>query len=52
MEEIENKKQNWTKYTVKSLAFWVIIAISAGIIVGMVDAKLAGKAKTGSDWCS
>ena len=50
MEEIENKKQNWTKYTVKSLAFWVIIAIIAGIIFGMVDPKLAVQAKPGIDW--
>ncbi|MBY0541600.1 MAG: cation:dicarboxylase symporter family transporter [Campylobacterales bacterium] len=50
MEEIENKKRNWKSYTVKSLAFWVIIAIIAGIIFGMVDPKLAVQAKPGIDW--
>ena len=51
MEEILNKKKkNWTNYTIKSLAFWVVVAIIAGIIFGMVDPKLAVQAKPGIDW--
>ncbi len=51
MEQIENvKKNNWMNYTVKNLAFWVVVAIIAGIIFGMVDPKLAVQAKPGIDW--
>jgi hypothetical protein len=51
LEQIENvEKKNWTNYTVKSLAFWVVVAIIAGIIFGMVDPKLAVQAKPGIDW--
>ena len=45
MEQIEIvKEKNWTNYTIKSLAFWVIIAIVAGIAFGMYDPKLAVQA--------
>ncbi|WP_192866787.1 cation:dicarboxylate symporter family transporter [Sulfurospirillum diekertiae] len=37
-------------YTIKSLAFWVIFGIIAGIALGMVDPKLATQAKPGIDW--
>lgn len=51
MEEILNeKKKNWTNYTIKSLAFWVIVAIVAGIVFGVVNPKLAVQAKPGIDW--
>ncbi len=44
------KQKNWTSYTVKSLAFWVIVAIIAGIVLGVVDPKLAIATKPGIDW--
>ena len=51
MEKILNEtKKNWINYTIKSLAFWVVVAIIAGIIFGMVDPKLAVQAKPGIDW--
>ncbi len=51
MEQIENtNKKNWMSYTIKSLAFWVVIAIVGGIIFGVVDPKLAVEAKPGIDW--
>ncbi len=51
MEEILNKKKkNWTNYTIKSLAFWVVVAIIAGIVFGVVNPKLAVQAKPGIDW--
>lgn len=49
--ELENeKKKNWMSYTVKSLAFWVVVAIIAGIVFGMINPKLAVQAKPGIDW--
>ena len=51
MEEIINvEKKSWMNYTIKSLAFWVIFAIVAGILFGMYDPKLAVQAKPGIDW--
>jgi aerobic C4-dicarboxylate transport protein len=51
LEEIlDKKKKNWTTYTIKSLAFWVVVAIIAGIIFGVVNPKLAVHAKPGIDW--
>jgi aerobic C4-dicarboxylate transport protein len=51
LEEILNKKKkNWTNYTIKSLAFWVVVAIIAGIVFGVVNPKLAVQAKPGIDW--
>ena len=51
MEEIINvEKKSWMNYTIKSLAFWVIVAIIAGIAFGMYDPKLAVQAKPGIDW--
>jgi aerobic C4-dicarboxylate transport protein len=51
LEEIlDKKKKNWTNYTIKSLAFWVVVAIIAGIIFGVVNPKLAVQAKPGIDW--
>ncbi len=51
MEQIESvKKKSWIDYTVKSLAFWVVIAIIAGIIFGVYEPKLAVQAKPGIDW--
>jgi aerobic C4-dicarboxylate transport protein len=51
LEQIEGvKKKNWMDYTVKSLAFWVVIAIIAGIIFGVYEPKLAIQAKPGIDW--
>ena len=51
MEEIINvEKKSWMNYTIKSLAFWVIFAIVAGIAFGMYDPKLAVQAKPGIDW--
>jgi aerobic C4-dicarboxylate transport protein len=44
------KKKNWMSYTVKSLAFWVVVAIIAGIVFGMINPKLAVQAKPGIDW--
>jgi len=46
----ETKKRDWKSYTIKSLAFWVIVAIIAGILFGMADPKLAVQAKPGIDW--
>ena len=51
MEHKKNlKKAKWMNYTVKSLAFWVIFAIVAGIKFGMVNPKMAVLAKPGIDW--
>jgi len=43
-------RRDWTHYTVKSLAFWVVVAIISGVTLGMVDPTLAVKAKPGIDW--
>lgn len=49
-----NKKKasqkDWKHYTIKSLAFWVICAIIAGVAFGMIDPHNAMKAKPGIDW--
>ncbi len=51
MEKTVNvKKKDWMHYTIKSLAFWVVFGIIAGIALGMVDPKLAVQAKPGIDW--
>ncbi|MEZ7935170.1 MAG: cation:dicarboxylase symporter family transporter [Sulfurospirillum sp.] len=53
METVEQKKvvkRDWTHYTIKSLAFWVVVAIIAGISFGMVNPAMAVKAKPGIDW--
>jgi len=44
------KKKDWKSYTLKSLAFWVVFAIIAGIVFGMVDPTMAVLAKPGIDW--
>ena len=44
------KKKDWMSYTIKSLAFWVVFAIIAGIAFGMYDPKMAIQAKPGIDW--
>ena len=44
------KKKSWVDYTLKSLAFWVVFAIIAGIAFGMYDPKMAIQAKPGIDW--
>lgn len=53
METLTEKKvtrKDWTHYTIKSLAFWVVVAIISGVTLGMVDPSLAVKAKPGIDW--
>ncbi|KFL34295.1 MULTISPECIES: cation:dicarboxylase symporter family transporter [unclassified Sulfurospirillum] len=53
MDALKVKKvsrRDWTHYTVKSLAFWVVVAIISGVTLGMVDPTLAVKAKPGIDW--
>ena len=52
MEQVTSvvKKKDWMHYTIKSLAFWVVFAIIAGIVFGMVDPKMAVLAKPGIDW--
>ena len=50
VQEIQIKKRNWTDYTIKSLAFWVVFAIVAGVAFGMYDPKMAILAKPGIDW--
>lgn len=51
MEQTEVvEKKNWLLVTLKSLAFWVVIAIVGGIIFGMVNPKLAIESKPGIDW--
>ncbi|MBP1680654.1 MAG: C4-dicarboxylate transport protein [Proteobacteria bacterium] len=53
MKTVEEKKvvkRDWTHYTIKSLAFWVVVAIVAGVSFGMVDPAMAVKAKPGIDW--
>ena len=47
---IIKKKKGWVDYTVKSLAFWVVVAIIAGIVFGMVNPKMAIATKPGIDW--
>ena len=42
--------RDWKHYTVQSLAFWVVCAIVAGIVFGIIDPQLAIKAKPGIDW--
>lgn len=44
------KKKSWVDYTIKSLAFWVIVGIIAGIIVGYVNPALGIESKPGIDW--
>ena len=44
------QKKDWMHYTIKSLAFWVVFAIVAGIVFGMYDPKMAIQAKPGIDW--
>lgn len=52
MEQTVNvvKKNDWMHYTIKSLAFWVVFAIIAGIAFGIYDPKMAIQAKPGIDW--
>ncbi|KFL34294.1 MULTISPECIES: cation:dicarboxylase symporter family transporter [unclassified Sulfurospirillum] len=52
MEQVTSvvKKKDWKSYTLKSLAFWVVFAIIAGIVFGMVDPTMAVLAKPGIDW--
>ncbi|MDD2384060.1 MAG: cation:dicarboxylase symporter family transporter [Sulfurospirillaceae bacterium] len=47
---VQTKQRGWKDYTIKSLAFWVVFAIVAGIIFGMIDPKMAIGAKPGIDW--
>lgn len=47
---VQKKQKGWADYTIKSLAFWVVFAIVAGIVFGMVDPKTAIQAKPGIDW--
>ncbi|PUE64376.1 C4-dicarboxylate ABC transporter [Arcobacter caeni] len=47
---LDEKKKDWTNYTIKSLAFWVIVAIISGIVFGVINPKLAVEAKPGIDW--
>jgi len=49
-QAVDIKKKDWMHYTIKSLAFWVVFAIIAGIAFGMVDPKMAIEAKPGIDW--
>ncbi len=49
-EEVVIKKKDWKSYTIKSLAFWVVFAIIAGIVFGMYDPKMAIATKPGIDW--
>jgi len=44
------KRKDWKGYTFKSLAFWVIVGIIAGVAFGMMDPSSAVKAKPGIDW--
>ena len=44
------RKKSWLDYTIKSLAFWVIFGIIAGIIVGYINPALGIEAKPGIDW--
>ena len=46
----KTRSKDWTHYTIKSLAFWVIFAIIAGVAFGMVDPENAIKSKPGIDW--
>ncbi|WP_034255315.1 cation:dicarboxylate symporter family transporter [Aliarcobacter lanthieri] len=50
MLESSVKRRDWTYYTIKSLAFWVIVGIIAGIVVGYVNPALGVEAKPGIDW--
>ncbi len=49
-QAVQVKKKGWMDYTLKSLAFWVVFAITAGILFGMYDPKMAIQAKPGIDW--
>ena len=49
-QAVHKKKKGWVDYTLKSLAFWVVVAIIAGIVFGMVDPKTAIATKPGIDW--
>ena len=44
------KKRDWKSYTLKSLAFWVVVAIIGGIVFGMLNPQMAVAAKPGIDW--
>lgn len=44
------KKKNWMSYTIKSLAFWVVFAIIAGIVFGIYNPTMAIQSKPGIDW--
>jgi aerobic C4-dicarboxylate transport protein len=43
-------KKNWTHYTIKSLAFWVVVAIVSGVVFGMINPTMAILSKPGIDW--
>ena len=49
-QAVGKKKKSWVDYTIKSLAFWVLFAIVAGIVFGMADPKTAIATKPGIDW--
>ncbi|NCD11168.1 MAG: cation:dicarboxylase symporter family transporter [Epsilonproteobacteria bacterium] len=44
------KKRDWKSYTIKSLAFWVVVAIIAGIGLGIVNPEMGVQTKPGIDW--
>ena len=46
----KGSKKDWKHYTIKSLAFWVVVAIILGVAFGMIDPQNAIKAKPGIDW--
>ncbi|MDD3462411.1 MAG: cation:dicarboxylase symporter family transporter [Sulfurospirillaceae bacterium] len=48
--EAVRKEKHWKDYTIKSLAFWVVFAIIAGIVLGAVDPKTAIATKPGIVW--
>ncbi len=47
---VQTHQKGWKDYSIKSLAFWVVFAIIAGIVFGMVNPEMAQGAKPGIDW--
>ncbi|MDR1461336.1 MAG: cation:dicarboxylase symporter family transporter [Campylobacteraceae bacterium] len=42
---VRKKKKNWKDYTVKSLVFWVILGITAGVLLGYAYPDIASRGK-------
>ena len=46
----KKKGKTWVDYTLKSLVFWVVVGIVAGVLLGQYNTALAIQMKPGIDW--